>query len=137
VISLLLEGLKQFAHNVAYQPINAFPALAPVLLFMETASQNATEATVQQFEKLTGGEIAIALGSIEWRRAVACSDMGNVLFNQTLEQLSSVTKIMEQQSYIGGEFWTSLRVACLGWGIGREGTYIGTNLYPGTSGNVS
>jgi hypothetical protein len=137
VISLLLEGLKQFAHNVAYEPINAFPALAPVLLFMETASQNATEATVQQFKKLTRGKITIALGSIEWTRAVACSDMGNVLFNQTLEDLSNVTKIMEQQSYVGGEFWASLRVACLGWGIGREGTYIGTNLHSGTSGNVS
>jgi hypothetical protein len=137
VISLLLEGLKQFAYSGAYAPINAFPTLAPVLLFMETASQNATEATVQQFEKLTGGGITIALGSIEWTRAVGCSDMGNVLFNQTLEDLSNVTKIMEQQSYIGGELSAALRVACLGWGIGREGTYSGTNLYSGTSGNVS
>ena len=136
-ISLLLEGLKQFAHNVAYEPINAFPALAPVLLFMETASQNATEASVQQFEMLTGGNITIALGSIEWTRAVACSDMGNVLFNQTLEELSNVTDIMEQQSYVGGEFWASLRVACLGWGIGREGKYTGTNLHSAPSGHVS
>ena len=126
-ISLLLEGLKQFAHNVAYEPISAFPALAPVLLFMETASHNATEASVHQFEVATGGNITIALGSIEWTRAVACSDMGNVLFNKTLDDLSNVTKEMEKQSYVGGEFWASLRVACLGWGIGQEGKYTGTN----------
>ncbi|KAE9364499.1 hypothetical protein N431DRAFT_355505 [Stipitochalara longipes BDJ] len=125
-ISLLLEGLKQFAHNVAYEPINAFSALAPVLLFMETASHNATMASVEQFESATGGNITIALGSIEWTRAVACSDTGNVLYNLTLAELANVTAIMEQQSYVGGEFWASLRVACAGWGIGREGKYTGT-----------
>jgi pimeloyl-ACP methyl ester carboxylesterase len=124
-ISLALEGVKQFAHNVAYEPIVAFPALAPVLLFMETASQNISMASIQQFESLTGGNITIADGAIEWTRAVACSDMGNVLYNLTLAELTNVTTIMEEQSYVGGEFWASLRVACAGWGIGKDGRYTG------------
>lgn len=129
-ISLALEGLKQFSHIVAYSPITAFPALAPVLLFMESASQNISMASIQQFEELIGDNITIAAGSIEWTRAVACSDMGNVLFDTTLEQLANVTRKMEEQSYVGGEFWASLRIACAGWGIGRQGKYTGKESSP-------
>lgn len=129
-VSLALEGLKQFAHNVAYEPISAFPALAPVLLFMESASQNISMDSIQQLESLIGQNITIALGGIEWTRAVACSDTGNVLYNKTLEDLANITRVMEEQSYVGGEFWASLRVTCLGWGIGREGRYTGENSLP-------
>lgn len=136
-ISLGLEGVKQFAHNVAYEPILTFPVLAPVLLFMETASQNISMDSIQQFEELTGGNITIAAGAIEWTRAVACSDMGNVLYNLTLAELTNVTSIMEQQSYVGGEFWASLRVACAGWDIGTDGRYTGNFTFLVTFNDLS
>ncbi|CZR61568.1 uncharacterized protein PAC_11465 [Phialocephala subalpina] len=107
-ISLALEGLKQFAHIVAYEPISGFPALAPVLLFMESASMNISKDR-----------------AIEWTRAVACSDMGNVLYNFTLQELANVARRMEEQNYVGGGFWASLRVACAGWGIEGKGRYTG------------
>ncbi|KAF8856609.1 hypothetical protein BDZ45DRAFT_691599 [Acephala macrosclerotiorum] len=120
-VSLVLEGLKQFAHNVAYEPIAAFPTLAPILLFIESASTNISMDIIQQFESLIEKNITIAAEAIEWTRAMACSDMGNVLFNFTLEELANVTRRMEEQSYVGGEFWASLGVACSGWGVeGKE-----------------
>lgn len=128
-MSLALEAIKQYAHNLAYSPISNFPILAPILLFMETASQNISMESIQQFEALVGQNISIAVGDIEWTRAVACSDMGNVLFNYTLEELAGVTKTMEEQSYVGGEFWASLRIACAGWNIGSDGRYSGPYLF--------
>lgn len=50
-----------------------------------------------------------------------CTDNGGVLYNQTLDDIADNLKIQESQSYIGGEYWETDRIACLGWSIkGKE-----------------
>ncbi|KUJ12862.1 alpha/beta-hydrolase, partial [Mollisia scopiformis] len=120
-----LEEIKQFAHNIAYEPILGFPDLAPILLFMDTASQNISMDSIQQLETLLGQNITIGIGGLEWLRAVACTDNGNTVYNYTLDELSYIKGIMEAQSYVGGEFWANLRVECSGWSIVGNGRYTG------------
>ncbi|KAF4626028.1 hypothetical protein G7Y89_g12140 [Cudoniella acicularis] len=110
-ISLALEGLKFYTRSTAYSPIANFPQLAQVLIILEQISRNSTAQGLQQIEDLVGQNITIGANT-EWSYGVGCSDSGNVLFNQTLEDLSESIKNLEQESFTSGEYISALRVGC-------------------------
>ncbi|KAH6661580.1 hypothetical protein B0J14DRAFT_361949 [Halenospora varia] len=110
--------LKSLSRLVLYTPITSFPTFAPLLVDLETATQN------QALLNFTFPDTSIT-SLPEWLFAVACPDFGNVLFNQTLSDLAANKAEQVGQSYIGGEIWESVRIFCTGWSIRAEERFAG------------
>jgi hypothetical protein len=61
----------------------------------------------------------------QWPVAVGCPDTGNRDLGKSLQQLQPAITTLETQSWLSGEFYASIRVACTQWSIPGKGRYTG------------
>ena len=132
--SLITQTLAQIKITVriaAYNPISGFPALAQQLVGFESALKNLTASGIAAASQL-GLTITEVPGTMkglqEWTPAVVCSDSPSV-YNNTYADLEPSIDILENQSFIAGEVWGSLKVLCTGWSIRAAWRYPGKNEF--------
>ena len=76
-----------------YQPRADFPGLARMLFKAENNAKNLSPWSFKPPASFT-------INGEEWHTGVACADIGDALYNMTLQEALSHLKELERQSYI-------------------------------------
>lgn len=126
-----LEIIKSTIRTNAYSPITSFPAMAQQLVGFETAIKNLTIEGIIAASTLGVAPTVDIPGTQpelpEWLPAVVCSDSPSI-YNQTYQELEPSIRVLEKESFIGGEVWASIKVLCTGWPITAAWKFDGRYL---------
>jgi hypothetical protein len=126
-IELLLYGIKDTIFEYSYNPILRFPGIAQILAAVENILPNLTLAKLEALENAFGLNFTAGVNPADVvTTEIICSDIGNMVYGETLAGFLGLIGGLEKQSFLAGEFWANdFIIPCATWHISSDDRYTG------------